>query len=111
MRLGQEFAAYGLAVEKGRKFLALASSTLRELGLGGSAVGTGINTHPDYRVKAIAHLARISGQQLTPAQDMRWATLASCKSQPARNRRGMPVIISISPEISLFVPIVAHVWS
>jgi aspartate ammonia-lyase len=73
MRLGQEFAAYGLAVEKGRKFLALASSTLRELGLGGSAVGTGINTHPDYRVKAIAHLARISGQQLTPAQDMRWA--------------------------------------
>src|SRR5580704_2341052 len=55
MRLGQEFAAYGLAYEKGRKFLALASAGLRELGLGGSAVGTGINTHPEYRVKAIAH--------------------------------------------------------
>src|ERR1700691_6333005 len=38
LRLGQEFAAYGLAYEKVRKFLALASSTLRELGLGGSAV-------------------------------------------------------------------------
>src|ERR1700731_619658 len=55
MRLGQEFAAYRLAVEKGKKFLQLASETLRELGLGGSAVGTGINTHPDYRVKAVAH--------------------------------------------------------
>jgi aspartate ammonia-lyase len=49
MRLGQEFAAYGLSIEKGRKFLASTSDGLRELGLGGSAVGTGINTHPDYR--------------------------------------------------------------
>jgi hypothetical protein len=73
IRLGQEFAAYGLAIEKGKKFLQLASDSLRELGLGGSAVGTGINTHPDYRVKAIANLARISGQQLVPAADMRWA--------------------------------------
>src|ERR1700734_1548736 len=73
MRLGQEFAPYGFAYEKGRKFLALASGSLRELGLGGSAVGTGINTHPDYRVKAVANLTGISGQKLTPAQDMRWA--------------------------------------
>src|SRR6201996_5097225 len=61
MRLGQEFAAYGIAYVKGQQFLKLAAGTLRELGLGGSAVGTGINTHPDYRVKAVAHLARISG--------------------------------------------------
>src|ERR1700723_3673187 len=73
MRLGQEFAAYGLVVQKGKKFLQMAAGTLRELGLGGSAVGTGINTHPDYRVKAVANLARISGQQLVPAEDMRWA--------------------------------------
>src|SRR6201994_4636321 len=39
IRLGQEFAAYGLAIEKGKKFLQLAAGTLRELGLGGSAVG------------------------------------------------------------------------
>ena len=50
LRLGQEFAAYGVAMEKGKQFLKMASGTLRELGLGGSAVGTGINTHPDYRV-------------------------------------------------------------
>ncbi len=73
IRLGQEFAAYGLAVEKSRRFITFAAEALRELGLGGSAVGTGINTHPDYRVRAVAALARLSGQQLVPAADMRWA--------------------------------------
>src|SRR5260370_29692111 len=50
-----------------------AADSLRELGLGGSAVGTGINTHPAYREKAIANLARISGQKVVPSADMRWA--------------------------------------
>jgi aspartate ammonia-lyase len=49
------------------------SENLRELGLGGSAVGTGINTHPDYRGRAIGTLISISGQKLMPAVDMRWA--------------------------------------
>ncbi|HEV2464826.1 MAG TPA: lyase family protein, partial [Acidobacteriaceae bacterium] len=71
IRLGQEFAAYGVAISKGADSLASAADSLRELGLGGSAVGTGINTHPDYRAKAIANLARISGQRLIPAEDMR----------------------------------------
>jgi len=38
-----------------------------------SAVGTGINTHPDYREKAIKNLARISGQKLVAVDDMRYA--------------------------------------
>jgi aspartate ammonia-lyase len=73
IRLGQEFAAYGVAVRKAISSIRAASESLRELGLGGSAVGTGLNTHPDYRGKAIANLSRISGQKLTPAADMRWA--------------------------------------
>src|SRR5215475_4147550 len=73
MRLGQEFAAYGVAFRKAIVDIRHASDSLRELGLGGSAVGTGINTHPDYRERAIANLARISGQKLTAAADMRWA--------------------------------------
>jgi aspartate ammonia-lyase len=103
MRLGQEFAAYGLAYEKGRKFLVLASAGLRELGLGGSAVGTGINTHPDYRVKAIAHLARISGQQLTPAADMRWAMQSNaCMADVSSALRGIALeTIRISNDIRL----------
>lgn len=73
LRLGQEFAAYGVAARKALSGIQRASEPLRELGLGGSAVGTGLNTHPDYREKAVANLARVSGQKLTPAADMRWA--------------------------------------
>src|ERR1700761_2791055 len=103
MRLGQEFAAYGLAIEKGQQFLRMASGTLRELGLGGSAVGTGINTHPDYRVKAVANLARISGQKLTPAQDMRWAMQSNaCMADVSAALRGIALeTIRISNDVRL----------
>jgi len=73
MRLGQEFIAYAGAVARANKAIQQQAELLRELGLGGSAVGTGINTHPDYREKAVANLARISGQILTPVDDMRYA--------------------------------------
>jgi len=73
IRLGQEFAAYALAMRKALENIRSNSEDLQELGLGGSAVGTGINTHPDYRGLAIANLMRISGQKLMPAVDMRWA--------------------------------------
>jgi aspartate ammonia-lyase len=73
IRLGQEFAAYAVAIRKASDGIRRAAESLGELGLGGSAVGTGINTHPSYREKAIAILSRISGQKLTPAKDMRWA--------------------------------------
>ncbi len=103
MRLGQEFAAYGLAVEKGKQFLQLASTTARELGLGGSAVGTGINTHPDYRVKAVANLARISGQRLVPAEDMRWAMQSNaCMADVSAALRGIALeTIRISNDLRL----------
>ncbi|HYL94976.1 MAG TPA: lyase family protein, partial [Terriglobales bacterium] len=73
MRLGQEFASYAGAIRRAKDAIRQSSEMLRELGLGGSAVGTGINTHPDYREKAIANLARISGQKLKPVDDMRYA--------------------------------------
>jgi aspartate ammonia-lyase len=73
MRLGQEFTAYAGAIRRAKDAIQTASDSLRELGLGGSAVGTGINTHPDYRVKAIRNLARISGQKLIAVDDMRYA--------------------------------------
>src|SRR5689334_12287779 len=73
MRLGQEFAAYAGAVSRAETAIRSSAELLRELGLGGSAVGTGINTHPDYREKAIRNLARISGQKLVLVDDMRYA--------------------------------------
>jgi aspartate ammonia-lyase len=73
MRLGQEFSAYAGAIGRARQALQRESELLREVGLGGSAVGTGINTHCDYRAKAVANLSRISGQKLHPVDDMRYA--------------------------------------
>lgn len=103
LRLGQEFAAYGVAIEKGKEFLIHAGNTLRELGLGGSAVGTGINTHPDYRVKAIANLARISGQRLIAASDMRWAMQSNaCMADVSAALRSIALeVIRISNDIRL----------
>src|SRR5712692_3627221 len=57
MRLGQEFAAYAGAIRRAKEATRIAADSLRELGLGGSAVGTGINTHPDYREKVIQNLS------------------------------------------------------
>ena len=103
IRLGQEFAAFGIAIEKSKKFIVLGADSLRELGLGGSAVGTGINTHPDYRAKAVANLARISRQQLTPAEDMRWAMQSTaCMAEVSAALRGLALeIIRISNDIRL----------
>src|SRR6202012_1290648 len=103
IRLGQEFAAYSMTITRGKEFVRMASTTLRELGLGGSAVGTGINTHPDYRVKAIANLAKISGQKLTPAADMRWAMQSnSCMAQVSSALRNLALeIIRISNDLRL----------
>lgn len=71
--LGQEFAAYAVAVRKAGQNIRSQAESLKELGLGGSAVGTGLNTHPEYRARAVANLARVSGLDLKPAEDMRWA--------------------------------------
>jgi aspartate ammonia-lyase len=73
MRLGQEFHAYAATIKRGKQAIQQQSELLRQIGLGGSAVGTGINTHPDYREKAITNLARISGQELRAVGDMRYA--------------------------------------
>jgi aspartate ammonia-lyase len=103
IRLGQEFAAYGVAIEKSKRSLLLASDALRELGLGGTAVGTGINTHPDYRNLAITNLARISREELTPAADMRWAMQSNaCMGEVSAALRGVALeVIRISNDIRL----------
>jgi len=75
--LGQEFAAYAAAVKEASAAIRRNAVTLHSLGLGGSAVGTGLNTHPEYRHKAVAKLARLSGLELHPAYDLRYA-MQSC---------------------------------
>jgi len=69
VRLGQEFGAYATALAKAAKAIQAAGHECAELGLGGSATGTGLNTHPDYAVKAVAHLATLTGLPLRLAPD------------------------------------------
>jgi aspartate ammonia-lyase len=75
--LGQEFAAYAVVVRECEAAIRRGSLALRALGLGGSAVGTGLNTHPAYREKAVLRLQKISGVEVHSAYDLRWA-MQSC---------------------------------
>ena len=69
--LGQEFRAFGSALAHRGDALARALDGLRELPLGGTATGTGINTPPGFREKAIEKLARLAGEPFSPAGDPR----------------------------------------
>jgi aspartate ammonia-lyase len=73
IRLGQEFTAYAVAVRKSRKWLDYAAVELEELGIGGSAAGTGLNTHPDYRRMVIDNLRQYTSLNFRTAPDLREA--------------------------------------
>jgi len=59
--LGQEFSGYRTQIEKGIERVDAVRSHLRELALGGTAVGTGLNTHPEFPEKAAAHISDETG--------------------------------------------------
>ena len=61
IRLGQEFAAYAGTLERCRKRIAEAADYLNDLGIGGSAVGTGVTVEPQYPALMNRHLKEISG--------------------------------------------------
>ncbi|MDO4696710.1 MAG: class II fumarate hydratase [Neisseria sp.] len=61
LTLGQEFSGYVSQLDHGLCRLQHALQGLYELPLGGTAVGTGLNSHPDYAVKAAEKLAELSG--------------------------------------------------
>ena len=57
LTLGQEFSGYVMQLEKGIERIEWALQSVFELALGGTAVGTGLNTHPDFAVKAAQAIA------------------------------------------------------
>jgi fumarate hydratase class II len=67
MTLGQEFSGYGAQVEKGIKRLVNTFSHLEELAIGGTAVGTGLNAHPDFGKKVVEQIAGETGILFKPA--------------------------------------------
>ncbi|MBN2354463.1 aspartate ammonia-lyase [candidate division KSB1 bacterium] len=68
--LGQEFSAYALTVRRSRDAIAAAADDLRELGIGGSAAGTGLNTDPRYPSLMVTTLSQLLEQDLRPAKNL-----------------------------------------
>ena len=75
LTLGQEFGAHASALAADIVRIEQSLDGLRELALGGTAVGTGINSHPDFARRAIAAIAEQTGQPFVSAPD-RFAALA-----------------------------------
>jgi fumarate hydratase class II len=67
--LGQEFGGYATQIRYGIERLTVSLPRLAELPLGGTAVGTGINTPPGFSAAVIAEVARATGLPLTEARD------------------------------------------
>ncbi|CAM04330.1 aspartate ammonia-lyase [Saccharopolyspora erythraea NRRL 2338] len=74
MTLGQELKTYAIMLEEDRQRLTEATDLLLEINLGGTAIGTGINTHPDYAASACTHLARITAIPVRTADNLVEAT-------------------------------------
>lgn len=69
IRLGQEFSGYARQIHLGRARIQAALERLAELALGGTAVGTGINTHPEFARRVIARLAQETGCPFREAEN------------------------------------------
>lgn len=68
--LGQEFGSWAASTRSSIERIKAASKGLKRIGLGGTATGTGMNTHPAYRVKVLSALSKVTGiKGLTPAPD------------------------------------------
>lgn len=70
IRLGQEFSGYARTVADGIDSIKDTSRNLRRLGIGGTAVGTGMNAGPEYRETVVLRLRELMGLPLTPAPNL-----------------------------------------
>ncbi len=70
MTLGQEFSGFAAAIESGVEDVEHAAVRLRELNVGASAVGTGLNAGSEFSRMTIGHLARYTGIELKPAANL-----------------------------------------
>ena len=69
IRLGQEFTAYSRSIARGVRRVTEAADYLRDLGIGGSAVGTGVTVEEEYPPLMVKHLKQISGLDLRVGED------------------------------------------
>jgi len=70
VRLGQEFGAYAKAVGRDAERIARSAEGLRRLGIGGTAVGSGLNAHPEFHRRMVKRLSELSGLRLLESDDL-----------------------------------------
>jgi fumarate hydratase class II len=70
VRLGQEFNAYARAVERDAERVRAAAEGLRRLGIGGTAVGSGLNAHPEYHTRMVKKLSELTGLTLYESDNL-----------------------------------------
>lgn len=80
MTLGDEFGGYAEQMRKASKRLERTLPNLEELALGGTAVGTGLNAHPDFSARAIAGISAETGIPFRPATN-RFEAIANRDAQ------------------------------
>lgn len=76
MTLGQEFSGYAMQIEGGIRAVKNAIPSLLEIALGGTAVGTGINSHPKYAKKVAEEISKLTGYPFVSAPN-KFEALAS----------------------------------
>src|SRR5512143_3574583 len=70
VRLGQEFGAYAKAVRRDAERIRRSAEGLRRLGIGGTAVGSGLNAHPEYHTRMVKKLSELMGLKLYESDDL-----------------------------------------
>ncbi|MBN8579031.1 MAG: aspartate ammonia-lyase [Anaerolineae bacterium] len=70
IRLGQEFGAYAKAIERDVERIQYAAEGLSRLGIGGTAVGSGLNAHPDYHRQMVSKLSELTTLKLTESDNL-----------------------------------------
>lgn len=76
LTLGQEFSGYVAQLDRAMEFIKTVFPHLYSLALGGTAVGTGLNTHPEFAERAAKRIAELTGQPFVSASN-KFAALAS----------------------------------
>jgi aspartate ammonia-lyase len=74
MTLGQEFRAFGVTLAEDLERIAEAGALIREINMGATAIGTGINTEPGYAELVRQHLSELTGLELVTSPDLVEAT-------------------------------------
>ncbi len=70
IRLGQEFGAYAKAIERDAERIQYAAGGLSRMGIGGTAVGSGLNAHPDYHRQMVSKLSALTTLKLTESDNL-----------------------------------------